>query len=140
VNVKLQAAGVEIGLEASPPALHGLSHREWGDATNVLAVLMETTNPAQGRLRGRTSAGQVVSGRDRFYREAAAGGRLSVPFPEEGWPLDVRVARHLAGVSAFAASVGEITPGREIVLTGVPEYPSVVGQGLGRFLAGGRRP
>jgi len=140
VNVRLQAAGVEIGLEPSPPALHGLSHREWGDATDALAVLMETTNPAQGRLRGQTSAGQVVSGRDRFYTDAAARGRLSVPFPGAGWPLDVRVARHLAGVTAFAESLGEIPPGREIVLTGVPDYASVVQQGLGRFLLAGRRP
>ena len=52
-NLGMQAAGVEIGLEASPETLRGLSHREWGDTTPALAVLMETTNPAEGRLRGR---------------------------------------------------------------------------------------
>ena len=52
-SVNLQAIGMTIGLETSPENLHGLSHREWGDATPALAVLMETTNPAQGRLRGR---------------------------------------------------------------------------------------
>lgn len=134
VNVQLQAAGVEIGLEASPTGLHGLSHREWGDTTTALAVLMETTNPAQGRLRGRTDAGQVVGGRDRFYARAAEAGRLSVPFGQDGWPLDVRVARHLAGVAAFASSLGEVVPGRSIALTDVPEYEVVVRQGLGAFL------
>ena len=137
VNVKLQAEGVEIGLEASPPGLHGLSHREWGDTTGTLAVLMETTNPVQGRLRGRTGAAEVTGGRDRFYSRAAAAGRLSVPFPQDGWPLDVRVARHLAGIAAFASSLGELVPGREVTVAGVPDYATLVGAGLGAVLHAG---
>ena len=73
-SVNLQAQGIAIGLEASPESLHGLSHREWGDATGALAVLAETTNPAQGRLRGATSAALVTGGRDRFYTRASARG------------------------------------------------------------------
>jgi len=133
-SVNLQAIGMTIGLETSPESLHGLSHREWGDATPALAVLMETTNPAQGRLRGATGASQVIDGRDRFYVLASARGRLAVPFPEGGWPLAVRVARHLAAVNELARVASELTPERAIVLDGVPGYQAVVERGVGAFL------
>jgi len=133
-NIAMQAADVPIGLEASPANLHGLSHREWGDATPALAVLMESTNPAQGRLRGETSDALAVLGRDRFYTLASARGGLSVPFPDAGWPLAARVARHLAGVSALAAALGDLHPDRPVTLRGVPDYASVVSRGLGAFL------
>lgn len=134
VNMNLQAAGIAIGLEESPRNLHGLSHREWGDATPALAVLMETTNPAQGRLRGRTTEDLVTGGLDRFYVRASERNKLSVPFPESGWPLEVRVARHLAGIAEFARCLGELWPDKTVVLIDVPEYQSVVSKGLGSFL------
>jgi hypothetical protein len=130
----MQGAGVTIGLESSPENLHGLSHREWGDATDALAVLMETTNPAQGRLRGRTDEELVVSGRDRFYVLAASRDGLSVPFPDSGWPLSMRVARHLAGVAALVGALGDVTADKAVVLAGVPDYDTVVMRGLGAFL------
>jgi hypothetical protein len=134
-NVRLQALGIEIGLEASPPALGGLSHREWGDGTPALAALMETTDPAQGRLRGRTDAALVTAGRDRFYELAARRGRLNVPFDARGWPLSTRVARHLAGVTEFVAALGDVDPAHALALDGVPDYASVVSRGLGPFLS-----
>jgi hypothetical protein len=133
-NLALQSEGIVIGLEESPANLHGLSHREWGDATGTLAVLMETTSPAQGRLRGRTDAALVSRGRDRFYTRASGDGRLSVPFPGEGWPIDVRVARHLAGVQALARALSDLAPGRAVTLDGVPAYDAVVRLGVGAFL------
>ncbi|MCX6890064.1 MAG: succinylglutamate desuccinylase/aspartoacylase family protein [Verrucomicrobia bacterium] len=134
VNMNLQAMGVAIGMEASPKNLHGLSHREWGDGTPALAVLMEATHPAMGRLRGRTSAELVTVGKDKYYVLASERHRLSAPFSETGWPLDVRVGRHLAGVCEFARSLGEIAPDKKTVLSGLPEYQAVVKQGVGAFL------
>jgi len=134
VNMNLQAMGVAIGMEASPKNLHGLSHREWGDGTPALAVLMEATHPAMGRLRGRTSAELVTVGKDKYYVLASERHRLSAPFSETGWPLDVRVGRHLAGVCEFARSLGEIVPDKKTVLSGLPEYEAVVKQGVGAFL------
>lgn len=133
-NMSLEATGIPIGLETSPVNLHGLSHREWGDSTDVLAVLMETTNPAQGRLRGRTDRALVVAGRDRFYSLASSRNRLSVPFPEEGWPLAVRVGRHLAGVSALVEALGQVSPDRAVRIVGLPDYQTLVDRGLGAFL------
>jgi len=134
VNINLQAEGIAIGLESSPVNLHGLSHREWGDATQTLAVLMETTGPAQGRLRGRTSAGLVTGGRDRFYVRASERNKLPVPFPETGWPLESRVGRHLSGIAAFAATLADLWPEKAVQLVGVPDYATVIHQGLGTFL------
>ena len=133
-NVALQEQGVAIGLEASPETLHGLSHREWGDATGALAVLAETTNPAQGRLRGATSARLVTRGRDRFYARASARGRLSAPVPEAGCPLDERVARHLATVRELVTTLALVAPDQAVALEGVPTYPDVMEAGLGRWL------
>jgi hypothetical protein len=140
-NVALQDEGIDIGIEQSPGNLHGLSHRELGDATGTLAVLMETTNPGQGRLRGRTDAALMVTGRDRFYVLASDQHRLSVPFPPSGWPLDVRVARHLAGILALAGGLGDVLPGKRIDITGIPRYADVVSRGIGVLLApaGGTR-
>jgi hypothetical protein len=133
-NLTLQAEGIEIGLEHSPENLHGLSHREWGDTTDALAVLMETTNPAQGRLRGRTDGTLAVAGADRFYALASARGRLAVPFPDEGWPLAVRVARHVAAVTALVDAAGQLTPEAAVAWSGVPDYTSIVERGLGAYL------
>jgi predicted deacylase len=133
-NVALQEQGIDIGLEASPEGLHGLSHREWGDATPALAVLAETTNPSQGRLRGRTDAALVTRGRDRFYVIAAERGRLTVPFRDEGWPIDVRVARHLSTVLELIATMSTLAPDRPVEVDGLPSYSEVLDRGVGRYL------
>jgi predicted deacylase len=140
-NLGMQEAGVEIGLEASPETLRGLSHREWGDTTPALAVLMETTNPAQGRLRGATDAALVVDGRDRFYVLASGRQRLLVPFDDKGWPLATRVGRHLTGVTSFVRALGQLAPASAVELADVPTFDAIARQGLGAFLAspGGKR-
>ena len=134
VSMDLDEAGIRIGLEASPRQLRGLSHREWGDSTPVLAILLESTNPAQGRLRGRTDAKLVITGRDRFYELAGARGRLTVPFGPDGWPLELRVARHLATVTRFVEDFSMLEPGRAVVIEGLPSYRELVDGGVGRFL------
>lgn len=133
-NVALQERGVAIGLEASPEGLHGLSHREWGDATDALAVLVETTNPAQGRLRGRTDAALVTGGRDRFYTDLATRGRLSVPFPEGGWPLEVRVGRHLDTVGVLMQTLAILSPEHAVQVDGLPSSNELIASGLGQVL------
>ncbi|MBU2652548.1 MAG: succinylglutamate desuccinylase/aspartoacylase family protein, partial [Bacteroidetes bacterium] len=50
----LEIEDLNYAPELSPENFRGLSHREWGDATNAYPFLMETSNPIQGRLRGRT--------------------------------------------------------------------------------------
>jgi len=134
VLLEMQLAGIQIGLEPSPQGLRGLSHRELGDHTPALAVLMETPNPSQGRIRGRTSAALVLGGRDVTYERAAAARRLFVPFDREGWPIEVRVGRHLAGVRLFAAGLGAVRPGRAVLVEDLPDLQALRRDGLGRYL------
>ncbi len=134
VLLEMQMAGIQISLEASPATLRGLSTREMGDHTPALAVLMETPNPAQGRIRGRTSAALVVGGRDAVYERAARARRLFVPFDATGWPIEARVARHLTGVVLFARLLGDARPGRGVAIEGVPEAGTLRRDGLGAHL------
>lgn len=133
-QMSLQSEGLEFRLEASPPNLRGLSHREWGDAAGIKAVLVETPNPVQGRLKGRTTAALVVDGKDRDYLKAARLGRLFIPYDEKGVPLSQRVARHLAAVAAVLQSLAELEPEKAVALEGLPAWPRVLDEGLGPFL------
>jgi hypothetical protein len=134
VNMSLEASGMAIGLEPSPENLRGLSHREWGDSTPALAVLMETTNPAQGRLRGRTDGRLVVSGQDPYYLAAAGRKQLSVSFTQQGWPLAVRVARHVTALREFLSALGDLDEAQRIEVGGLPAYDELAQDGLGPYL------
>lgn len=127
--------------QKSPVNLHGLSHREFGDFTPTLAVLAETANPAMGRFRGRLSDELVVGGKDANYVAAAklpsdnpATGRLFVRFDENGWPLHVRVARHLASIQAIIKAYNDLHPENELIVENYPDYRSVVEKGIGAYL------
>ncbi len=133
-QMSLQAEGLEFRLEASPPNLRGLSHREWGDAAGIKAVLIETPNPVQGRLKGRTTAALVVEGKDKAYLQASKLGRLFVPYDENGVPLRERVARHLAGVAAALQSWAELEPENAVEAEGLPAWRKMMEEGLGPFL------
>jgi predicted deacylase len=130
----LEFEGMQIGVERSPDNLRGLSHREWGDATDTLALLVEAPNPAQGRLRGRTTVELIVEGIDPYYVRAAQRGLLYVPFSAEGHPIDERVGRHLQTVAMLLDVYNSYT-NDDIVVAGIPTLAAVLDQGLGFFLA-----
>ena len=132
--LNLEFEDIKIGLEPSPKNLRGLSHRELGDATDALAMLCETSNVSQGRLRGATDARQVIEGTDDKYLRAAGLGRLSVPFDEKGWPMKQRVGRHAATVVAILAAFTSAHPDRPISLTGLPSYADLMAKGLEPYL------
>ena len=134
VVLGLEFSDITIGLEPSPKNLRGLTHRELGDATDTLAVLMETANPSQGRLRGRTDEALVLTGVDPYYVRAQALGRLYVPFDERGHPIEERVGRHLTAITEFAFAMSGEYPDRPIELSGAPGYDELAEKGLGAFL------
>ena len=133
-QMELQAEGFEFRLEASPPNLRGLTHREWGDAAGIKAVLLETPNASHGRLKGRPTVSLIVDGKDKYYERASRLGRLFVPYGPEGIPLKLRVARHLAGVQAILASLHELEPDETIELANIPSPAEVQSKGIGLFL------
>lgn len=132
--IELELVGVQINIEPSPPSLRGLSHREWGDNTDTMALLLESPNPAQGRLRGETNEALIVQGADAMYLKASARGRLYVPYPEEGISLAMRVGRHVASIEAIASAYSAINPDRGIGIAGLPTFDDVLANGAGAYL------
>lgn len=132
--IQLQLKGIQMNLEPSPENFHGLTHRELGDYTDTLAILMETANAAQGRLRGKTDEDLVLTGKDKEYVKAAKLGRLFVPYDENGHPLEERVGRHISGIVELVKAYSEENPNRGIVIENFPSYNELLKKGLGEFL------
>jgi hypothetical protein len=130
----LQLAGFDFRLEASPPNLRGLSHREWGDSTGALSLLLETANASHGRLKGKPSEELIIQGRDPNYVKASKLGLLFVPFTEEGIPLNLRVSRHLAAVRALSAGLSGLFPQKPVEIINFPVPERIARQGIGAFL------
>jgi predicted deacylase len=134
--LKLQIEGFEIRLEASPPNLRGLSHREWGDSAQIMAILLETANASHGRLKGKSTTSLILDGKDKNYVKAAKLGRLFVPFDEKGVPLRQRVSRHLAALKVLVTSLEELHPELCVELENIPSAAEVQKAGIGAFLKG----
>lgn len=134
-TIALQLDGWEFSLEPSPPNFHGLSHREWTDHTDTQPILLETANPAMGRLRGPTNADLAVLGKDEQYVKAAAIGAVNVPFDENGISIERRIARDLAAIGAIVDAFNLLNPERAIVVGGWPDPHVLMEDGLGKYLA-----
>ena len=133
--ITLQMDGWEFSLEPSPPNFHGLSHREWTDHTDTRPILLETANPAMGRLRGRTDMALAIEGKDDQYVAAARIGAVNVPFDEEGISIERRIARDLAAIDAIVSAFNDLEPERPIRIGGWPDLARLMEDGLGRYLA-----
>jgi predicted deacylase len=131
----LEFEGIQIGVEPSPANLRGLSHREWGDATGTKAILIESANPAQGRLRGATNEALIVDGKDKYYTRAGEMGLSYVPFGDDGSPLTERVGRHIQTVSTLFEVFSSYHPDLTIAVENLPTLSEVMEYGLGTFLA-----
>jgi hypothetical protein len=130
----LQSLGLKYSLELSPPRFHGLTYRELGDFTPALTLLMETANPIQGRLRGITDENLVIQGQDAFYVQAAKLGRSFVPFTDEGWPLKIRIGRHLEGLKAIWSVFSDLNPEKTVIIENIPSLEELKIKGVGYFL------
>lgn len=133
VVVDMRMEDVQISLEPSPTDLRGLTHRELGDHTDTLALLMEAPNPAQGRLRDRTDENLVLTGRSDTYVKAGEIGQLYVPYDESGWPIEVRCARHVFGIMTILKNYTAMYD-NPIVVAGMPTYDDLVENGMGAYL------
>lgn len=114
--------GIDMSLEPSPVNFHGLTHRELGDYTETLPLLMETANASQGRLRGATTIEQVLGGKDDCYVLSAKLGMLYVPYDKNGHPIEERCGRHLQGIDEYSSAYNKLYPDSPVVYGGVPGY------------------
>ena len=134
-TMELEFEGIPIRLEPSPEKLRGLSHREWGDNADVLAILMETCNASAGRFRGKTDERLVHTGEDKAYDKAAALGRLYVPWESYDRRIEERVGRHVVAVKVLADNLEFVRDGKGVSLQGLPAYQDFYDRGVGAFLA-----
>ena len=125
---------VPIGMEFSPKELHGLSHREIGDASDAASYLVEVAEPMLDRIRGITDEQLLLSGKDRFVMEAGKAGLLYSPIDENGWPMDKRVARHITTALTLIQSNNTMHPEQTITIEGMPSYEDVLQNGAGAYL------
>ena len=132
--LELEMEGLQFAPELSPGNFHGLSHREWGDYTETLPFLMETSSPIQGRLRGKTNEELIINGISKNYQMAKETGALRIVYRDEGEHLKHRVGRHLAGFMAILSAYNELHSDKPVKVSGLPGYQDLVENGIGEYL------
>lgn len=135
-SMTLSAEQFPIKCEASPKSLRGLSHREVGDFSDTLAVLMETAEPFIDRVAGRITEELMVTGKDEFLQTASEAGLLYCQ-PEYdinfGAPIRYRVGRHLSSTVEVIKWMNEFFPEKELIVE-LPLFAEVMEKGAGYFL------
>ena len=124
---------VPVGMEFSPTALHGLSHREVGDWSDAASYLVEVAEPMLDRIRGITDEELLMSGKDRFVMMAGDRGLLYAPIDENGWPIEKRVARHVAVATKIMEVNNSVNPDQTILIEGIPTYEEIMANGLAPY-------
>ncbi len=133
--MNLEMKGLNYAPELSPINFHGLSHREWGDYTDAYPFLMETSNPIQGRLRGKTNEDLIRYGKSIQYQQAQETGALRIVYKADtGEPLERRVGRHLQGFKEIISVYNETADtGQMFEFSGLPEYDEIMTNGLKEY-------
>lgn len=126
--------GFNIGMEYSPESLRGLSHREIGDNTQAISLLLETPEPFLDATRGRTDRALLLEGKDDYVVLAGKHGLLFEQIDESGWPIDIRVGRNTSSILQILELWSEEQMERAIIISGVPRYSEVVEKGTGFYL------
>jgi len=123
-----------MGVENSPETLRGLSHREIGDHTDAVSLLLEAPEPMLDATRGRTDRALLLEGKDEFIVKAGKHGLLFERIDENGWHIDVRVGRHCSTILQILELWSEEQPEKGVLMTQVPRYAEVIANGIGYYL------
>jgi hypothetical protein len=132
-SMVLSGEEFKIGVEYSPKALRGLSHREIGDATDAISLLFESPEPFLDATRGRTDAKLLLTGQDEFVVRAGKRGLLFEKIDEKGWPIALRVGRHCSTILTIADLWTQDHADRGVVIKDVPKYAELEAKGVGAF-------
>lgn len=133
-SMSLSADKFYMKCEASPKNLRGLSHREWGDFSDTLAVLMETPQPFTDWIVGPMTPTLQTEGKDEFLNTAAEHGLTYVDYNDEfGSPIRYRVGRHLSGALEVINWMMTMMPEKQIEVSW-PTYEELMEKDCGYFL------
>ena len=133
--MELDATEFRMKCEASPKSLRGLTHREVGDFSNALVILMETPEPFIDRVAGKITEALMMDGKDEFLQTAAEHELLFCPYDiKVGCPMWDRVGRHLSGTLAMIRQMNDFMadPAKELIVS-FPKYTDLKEKGLGAF-------
>jgi len=114
--LELSDMGITMSLDVSSESNVGLSHREWGDRTDVAAFLIETVNPAQEWL-----------GADVYPMNDGD------PVNDEIDPLKKRVAVEFSTIECILRSY-EMFNGERPVISNLPTYDEIIENGIGYYM------
>ena len=135
-SMSLSAEKFYMKCEASPKNLRGLSHREWGDFSDTLAVLMETPQTFTDWIVGPMTKDLQTIGSDEFLDVASKKGLTYVDYNADfGTPIEYRVGRHLEGAKEIInwANMMLMDPEKEVQATW-PGYDDLMDKKCGYFL------
>ena len=127
--------GFNIGMENSPPELRGLSHREIGDHTKAVSLLLVSPEPMLDACRGRTNRKLLLEGRDAFLVKAYKHGLLFEKIDKNGWPIEKRVGRHTSSLLQITELWTAEHPDKGIIINHIPKYSDVIKNGVGAYLS-----
>lgn len=134
-SMSLSAEKFYMKCEQSPKNLRGLSHREWGDFSDTLAVLMETPQPFTDWIVGPMTATLQTEGKDEFLQTAADHGLTYVDYDSEfGSPMKYRVGRHLQGAMEVINWMMSMMPEKGEIIVSWPTYDELMEKDCGYFL------
>jgi predicted deacylase len=126
--------GFNIGTQPSPKNLHGLSHREIGDFSQALSLLIEAPEPFLDATRGKTDQDLLLNGQDEFIVKAGRHGLLFEKIDAKGWPINIRVGRHTSSLLGVMESWNGEHADRPMICSHLPRYAEVIAKGTGYFL------
>jgi hypothetical protein len=126
--------GFNIGMENSPPELRGLSHREIGDHTDAIPLLLESPEPMLDACRGRTNRKLLLEGKDKFLIKAYQHGLLFEKIDENGWPIEIRVGRHASTILQISELWTDDHPEKGVIIKHIPRYSEIKKNGVGAYL------
>ncbi len=74
-----------------------------------------------------------MTGKDDFVQRAGKAGLLYWPIDEKGWPIEVRVGRHVATIEKVFEVWGLLNPEKPLAVEGLPSYQELTERGVGAF-------
>ncbi|OPZ65009.1 MAG: Succinylglutamate desuccinylase / Aspartoacylase family protein [Firmicutes bacterium ADurb.Bin506] len=127
-------AEMPMKTEVSPKNLHGLAHRELGDFSDTLAVLVETAEPFIDRVVGRVTEQLMIDGKDEFLQRAADKGLLYTSYDiNNAQTIDNRVGRLLTSAYQLINVYNMMHPETPCGAM-FPLYTDVMTNGTGYYL------